>query len=105
MRTIGLSVAMSLALSALFAPAANEQKQPTIFFCAAPAGHVCPFAVQTGGAPIDFALPSGERKLVPGLVPYQAKNCVCEPGAVTQDCGAPASTIGARANGWPSFRA
>jgi len=95
---------MGLALSALFAPAANEQKQPTIFFCAAPAGHVCQFAVQTGGAPIDFAVPSGERKLVPGLVPYQAKNCVCEPGPVTQDCGAPASTI-ARANGWPSFRA
>ena len=71
MRTIGLSVAMGLALSALFAPAANEQKQPTIFFCAAPAGHVCQFAVQTGAAPIDFALPSGERKLVPGLVPYQ----------------------------------
>ena len=60
---------MGLALSALFAPAANAQQQPTIFFCAAPAGHVCQFAVQTGAAPIDFAVPSGERKLVPGLVP------------------------------------
>ena len=52
MRTIGLSVAMGLALSALFAPAANAQQQPTIFFCAAPAGHVCQFAVQTGAHPL-----------------------------------------------------
>ncbi len=52
-----------------------------------PAGHVCQFAVQT--APIDFALPSGERKFVPGLVPYQAKYCVCDPGPVTPDCRAP----------------
>ena len=41
-----------------------------------------------GAAPIDFALPSGERKLVPGLVPYQAKYCVCDPGPVTPDCRA-----------------
>ncbi len=65
MRTIGLSVAMGLALSALFAPAANAQQQPTIFFCAAPAGHVCQFAVQTGAAPIDFALPSVTRTFAP----------------------------------------
>jgi hypothetical protein len=73
----------------LSAPAANAQQQPTIFSCAAPAGHGCRFAVQTGAAPIDFALPSGERKLVPGLVPYQAKYCVCDPGPVTPDCRAP----------------
>ena len=28
-------------------------------------------------------------KLVPGLVPYQAKYCVCDPGPVTPDCRTP----------------
>ena len=60
-------IAMGLALSALFAPAANAQQQPTIFFCAAPAGHVCRFVVQTGATPIDFALLSGERSSSPAL--------------------------------------
>ena len=57
MRTIGLSVAMGLALSALFAPAANAQQQPTIFCCAAPAAHVCQFAVQTGAVTPDCRAP------------------------------------------------
>ncbi len=87
MRAIVLSVATCLALPA-FAPAANAQLQPTIFFCTAPAGHVCQFAVQTGAAPLNFALPSGERKMVPGIVPYAAKYCVCDPGPVTPDCRA-----------------
>ncbi len=87
MRAIVLSVAACLALPA-FAPAANAQQQPTIFFCRAPAGHVCQFAVQTGAEPINFALPSGERKEIPGIITYAAKYCVCDPGPVTPDCRA-----------------
>ena len=59
------------------------------FLCAAPAGHVCQFAVQTGGSQIAFALPSGERKEVPGITPHTDKYCVCDPGPVTADCTAP----------------
>ena len=88
MTAIGLSAAIGLSLSAV-TTAANAQQQPAIFFCRAPVGHVCQFAVQAGAAPIAFALPSGERKLVPGLVPYSATYCVCDPGPVTPDCTAP----------------
>src|SRR5271157_5704008 len=88
MKALGPSAAIGLSLTAV-TTAANAQQQPTIFFCLAPAGHVCQFAVQTGAAPIAFALPSGERKLVPGLVPYRTTYCVCDPGPVTPDCTAP----------------
>ncbi len=36
-----------------------------------------------------FALPSGERKEVPGITPHADKYCVCDPGPVTPDCKAP----------------
>jgi hypothetical protein len=88
MRTTIIFAAMGLALPVLFAPAANAQHAP-VFLCAAPAGHVCQFAVQSAAAPINFALPSGERKEVPGVTPYAAKYCVCDPGPVTPDCKAP----------------
>jgi hypothetical protein len=63
--------------------------QSVTFLCAAPAGHVCQFAVQTAGAPIAFSLPSGERKEVPNITPHADKYCVCDPGPVTPDCKAP----------------
>jgi hypothetical protein len=88
MRTTIIFAAIGLALPVLFAPAANAQQAP-VFLCAAPAGHVCQFAVQFAAAPINFALPSGERKEVPGVTPYAAKYCVCDPGPVTPDCKAP----------------
>ena len=64
-------------------------QQTVTFLCAAPAGHVCQFAVQTGGSQIAFALPSGERKEVPGITPHAYKYCVCDPGPVTPNCQAP----------------
>ncbi len=61
------------------ATAASAQQTVT-FLCAAPTGHVCQFAVQTGGSQMAFALPSGERKEVPGITPHADKYCVCDPG-------------------------
>ena len=98
-------IAMGLALSALFAPAANAQQQPTIFFCAAPAGHVCRFVVQTGATPIDFALLSGERSSSPALFRTRPSIVFVTPALSRRTAGRPAWTIGAWANGWPSFRA
>jgi hypothetical protein len=71
-----------------FATAAHAEQAVT-FLCAAPAGHVCQFAVKTANAPIAFSLPSGERKEVPGITPHADKYCVCDPGPVTPDCKAP----------------
>ena len=75
------------------ATAANAEQtlaqQTVTFLCAAPTGHVCQFAVQTGGSQVDFALASGERREVPGVTPHADKYCVCDPGLVTLDCKAP----------------
>ncbi len=87
MRKLLLSTAIFVAASVCLATAANAQQTMT-FLCAAPAGHVCQFEVQTGGSQIAFALPSGERKEVPGITPH-ADKCVCDPGPVTPDCKAP----------------
>ena len=70
-------------------PNAAHAQQTVTFLCAAPAGHVCQYAVQTAGSQITFALPSGERKEVPGVTPHADKYCVCDPGPVTPDCKAP----------------
>jgi hypothetical protein len=64
-------------------------QQTVTFLCNAPAGHVCQFSIKTTAGPIDFALPSGERKLVAGVTPHADKYCVCDPGPVTPDCTAP----------------
>jgi len=90
-----LLLTTTLCISALvcLAPAADAQQtlaqQTVTFLCAAPAGHVCQFAVQTGGSQIAFALPSGERKEVAGITPHADKYCVCDPGPVTPNCQAP----------------
>jgi hypothetical protein len=88
MHKLLLSAALCLAASAGLATGANAQQMVT-FLCAAPAGHVCQFAVQTSGPPIAFALPSGERKEVPGITPHADKYCVCDPGPITPECKAP----------------
>ncbi len=88
MRKLLLSAAFGLAAPLYLATAANAQQTVT-FLCAAPAGHVCQFAVKTGGSQVAFALPSGERKEVPGITPHADKYCVCDPGPVTPDCTAP----------------
>jgi hypothetical protein len=64
-------------------------QQTATFLCNAPAGHVCQFSIKTAAGPIDFALPSGERKQVSGVTPHADKYCVCDPGPVTPDCTAP----------------
>jgi hypothetical protein len=93
MRNLLLTTALCVAAPVCLASAANAQQllaqQTVTFLCAAPAGHVCQFAVQTGGSQIAFALPSGERKEVPGITPHADKYCVCDPGPVTANCQAP----------------
>ena len=53
-----------LLLAAVLPRTSASAQQTITFFCAAPAGHVCQFAVKTGGSQTTFALPSGERKEV-----------------------------------------
>jgi hypothetical protein len=88
MKKFLLSAALCVAALTGFASAASSQQTVT-FLCAAPAGHVCQFAVQTGGSQTAFALPSGQRKEVPGITPHADKYCVCDPGPITSDCKAP----------------
>jgi hypothetical protein len=87
MRNLLLSTALCFAPICL-STAASAQQTVT-FLCAAPAGHVCQFAVKTGGSQSTFALPSGERKKVANITPHADKYCVCDPGPVTPDCTAP----------------
>jgi hypothetical protein len=87
MRNMLLSTALCLAPICLATVARGQQ--PVTFLCAAPAGHVCQFAVKTGGSQMTFALPSGERKEVASITPHADKYCVCDPGPVTADCTAP----------------
>ena len=88
MRNLLLATALGLAAPIGLGTAASAQQTVT-FLCAAPAGHVCQFAVQTAGSQVAFALPSGERKEVPGITPHADKYCVCDPGPVTPNCQAP----------------
>jgi hypothetical protein len=88
MKKLLLSAALCAVTSIGLASTASAQQTVT-FLCAAPAGHVCQFAVQTGGTQMAFALPSGERKNVAGITPHTDKYCVCDPGPVTPDCKAP----------------
>ena len=83
-----LSIAAGLALSVCAGAGAHAQQTVT-FMCLAPAGHVCQFAVRTGGSQVAFALPSGERKEMAGITPHADKYCVCDPGPVTPDYKAP----------------
>ena len=88
MRSLFLAAAIGVAAPIWLGAAASAQ-QPVTFLCAAPAGHVCQFAVKTGGSQLAFALPSGERKQVANVTPHADKYCVCDPGPVTADCTAP----------------
>ena len=90
MRNLLLSTAFCLAAPLLLASAETAFADQTVtFLCAAPAGHTCQFAVRTGGSQVAFALPSGERKQLPGITPHADKYCVCDPGPITADCKAP----------------
>jgi hypothetical protein len=93
MRKLLLSTALCGAALLCLATTASAQQtlaqQTVTFLCAAPTGHVCQFAVQTGGSQIAFALPSVQRKEVPGITPHADKYCVCDPGPVTPNCQAP----------------
>ena len=63
MKRLLLAIGLSLLSPQIFMTAA--QAQTVTFLCAAPAGHVCQFAVRTAGAPVNFSLPraSVERRL------------------------------------------
>jgi hypothetical protein len=93
MRKLLLGTALCGAALLCLATTASAQQtlaqQTVTFLCAAPTGHVCQFAVQTAGSQIAFALPSGQRKEVPGITPHADKYCVCDPGPVTPNCQAP----------------
>jgi hypothetical protein len=93
MRNLFLTAALFVAAPVCLALPANAQQtlaqQTVTFLCAAPAGHVCQFAVQSAGSQVAFALPSGQRKEVPGITPHADKYCVCDPGPVTANCQAP----------------
>jgi hypothetical protein len=88
MRNLLLATALCIAAPLCLATGASAQQTVT-FLCAAPADHVCQFAVKTGGSQMTFALPSGERKEVASITPHADKYCVCDPGPVTADCTAP----------------
>jgi hypothetical protein len=88
MRNLLLATALCLA-APICLPTAASAQQTVTFLCAAPAGHVCQFAVQGAATQIAFALPSGERNEVPGITPHADKYCVCDPGPVTPNCQAP----------------
>jgi hypothetical protein len=88
MRKLLLSAALCAATSIGLVSGARAQQTVT-FLCAAPAGHVCQFAVKSAGSQIAFALPSGDRKRVHSITPHVDKYCVCDPGPVTPDCRAP----------------
>ena len=79
-----LFLSLCVAAPILLAVAANAQQklaqQTVTFLCAAPAGHVCQFAVQRGGSQIEFALPSGKRKRVSGVTPRADKVLRLRPG-------------------------
>ena len=66
MRNLLLTTALCVAAPVCLATAANAQQtlaqQTVTFLCAAPAGHVCQFAVQTGGSQIDFRVAVGRAK-------------------------------------------
>jgi hypothetical protein len=84
-----LLTATTLLALAVSAQQTLAQQQTAHFMCAAPSGHVCQYRILTPAGPIDFALPSGERREVAGVTPLVDKYCVCDPGPVTRDCKAP----------------
>ena len=84
-----LLIAMAFLALAVGAQQTLAQQRTVRFMCAAPSGHVCQYRILTPAGPIDFALPSGERREVAGVTPLVDKYCVCDPGPVTRDCKAP----------------
>jgi hypothetical protein len=89
MRGLLLPLSAVLMTAAIASPGYAAAQEAASFTCIAPAGRVCQFAVRTGGGQMNFALPSGETKEVPGLVPHVDTYCVCDPGPVTPDCKQP----------------
>jgi hypothetical protein len=88
------SVAFYAALPILLVLAASSQRalaqeHSLHFVCLAPAGHVCQYVVLTAAGPVNFSLPSGERRDVGDITPRRDKYCVCAPGPVTDDSTAP----------------
>jgi hypothetical protein len=62
MRHLFLAAALGVAAPIWLGAAASAQQTVT-FLCAAPAGHICQFAVKTGGSQMTFArrLASGRK--------------------------------------------
>jgi hypothetical protein len=84
-----LLMATAFLALALSAQPTLAQQTTVRFLCFAPTGHVCQYRIQTSAGPVDFALPSGERREVAGITPLVDKYCVCDPGPVTPNCKAP----------------
>ena len=103
MRNLLLSAALCIAAPICLASAASAQQTVT-FLCAAPAGHVCQFAVQTGGSQMAFALPSGERKEVPESRRTPTNTASATRVRLRPTAKRPSWTIGAWAPGSTSIR-
>jgi hypothetical protein len=84
-----LLIATAFLALAVGAQQTLAQERTVRFLCHAPTGHTCQYRVRTAAGPVDFALPSGERREVAGVTPLVDKHCVCDPGPVTSDCKAP----------------
>ena len=83
-------LALSLASVTCLAGAPRASAQEAVMFtCLAPTGHVCQFGVRTAGGQVNFALPSGEKREIPGITPRADTYCICDPGPVTPDCKQP----------------
>jgi hypothetical protein len=88
----GLFPSLALASAVLAGVVGDEHafaQQAATFACVVAKGHVCQFVVRTGEQQINFALPSGQKKRVPGVEPRVSLYCVCDPGPVTPDCKEP----------------
>jgi hypothetical protein len=104
MRNLLLVAAALSAATPIWLASGASAQQTVTFLCAAPVGHVCQFAVKTGGSQMTFALPSGERKEVASIIPHADKYCVCDPGPVTAPTARRlSSAIGAWARGSTSI--
>lgn len=80
----------ALLATALGGFAVTSARADTVkFVCMAPAGHTCQYQIRTAQGPLNFSLPSGQKREVPGVTPRADKYCVCDPGPVSADCTAP----------------
>jgi hypothetical protein len=55
------------------------QERTVRFLCHAPTGHTCQYRVRTAAGPVDFALPSGERREAPASLRWSTNIAYATP--------------------------